>query len=220
MKLADPRRGNKVLDFGCGTGNLTIHLAELVGSEGRVVGVDPDGERLSLAREKYSASNLEYVQGSLDEIPGEEYDIIFSNHAMHYAVDKNAVLKTFAAKIKKGGKLVFIAEVEDELTRFVKNKPGLYSNKFRDAWATAYHYTPAEDYKQFTMGSGFVIDHSEIIVCRYNYKDVEELVEFNKTHTRGDFDNSEFNLEAMRLAYGNGPFHHDYDYILVQATYK
>lgn len=64
MKLLSVQKGCKVLDFGCGTGNLTKILADLVGPEGKVVGIDPDVERLELARKKYSSSNLEYVQGS------------------------------------------------------------------------------------------------------------------------------------------------------------
>ena len=218
IKLADPQKGDKVLDFGCGTGNLTTHFSELVGPEGKVIGVDPDGERLALARKTYSTSNLEYVQGSADEVPGEDYDIIFTNHAMHYSPDKNATLKTLASKIKKGGKLVYIVDIEDEVTRFVDSKPGLYGKKFRDAWAAKYHYTPKEDYIRFTTGNRFVIEHSEIIVCRYNYKDVEELVEYNKAQTHV-YDDTEFNREAMRKVYGDGPFYHDYNYLLVQARY-
>ena len=220
MKLADPQKGDKVVDFGCGTGNLTIRFSELVGPEGKVIGVDPDGERLALARKSYSARNLEYVQGSADKIPGGEYDIIFSNHAMHYCPDKNAILKTLASKMKKGGKLVYIICVEDQVKVFADNMPGLFGKKFRDTWAAWYHYTSSEDCKRFTMANNFSIDHSEIIVCRYDYKNVEEMVEFRKTHIRGEYDDSEFNFEAMRRAYGEGPFHHDYNYLLVKATYN
>ena len=39
-----------ILDLGCGTGGLSATLAKLVGSEGKVVGVDPDKERILLAQ--------------------------------------------------------------------------------------------------------------------------------------------------------------------------
>ena len=40
--------GNKVLDMGCGTGNITKYVADIVGSDGQVVGIDPDVARASL----------------------------------------------------------------------------------------------------------------------------------------------------------------------------
>ena len=43
--------GYKVLDMGCGTGELTRFLAELVGEDGEVVGVDPDKKRIKVAKE-------------------------------------------------------------------------------------------------------------------------------------------------------------------------
>ena len=46
-------KGITVLDLGCGTGYLTKVLLDKVGPEGKVVAVDPDGERLKIAREKY-----------------------------------------------------------------------------------------------------------------------------------------------------------------------
>lgn len=69
--------GSAVLDLGCGTGSLSMVLSQKVGPEGRVVAVDPDGERVKLAREKYSASNVEYIQGNDKTFPSGEYDIIF-----------------------------------------------------------------------------------------------------------------------------------------------
>ena len=56
------QKGSTILDLGCGTGSLAKVLSGSVGPKGNVVAVDPDGERLKIAREKYSASNIEYIQ--------------------------------------------------------------------------------------------------------------------------------------------------------------
>ena len=48
-----PQEGMKVLDLGCGTGYLSKVLAERVGLRGKVVAVDPDKERLRIAKETY-----------------------------------------------------------------------------------------------------------------------------------------------------------------------
>ena len=39
-----PQVGDVILDLGCGTGELSAYLAELVGAEGKVIAVDPDKE--------------------------------------------------------------------------------------------------------------------------------------------------------------------------------
>ncbi len=90
---------------------------------------------------------MEYVQGIAEEIPGEDYDVIFSNYAMHYLiVDKDAVFKQFAAKLKKGGTLVYVVCVMDEVKK--NNLPELYGKKFRDAYAGTFHYTSKEEFKR------------------------------------------------------------------------
>ena len=50
-----PYLGNDILDLGCGTGELSAYLAELVGPKGRVLAVDPDKERIRVAQESLEA---------------------------------------------------------------------------------------------------------------------------------------------------------------------
>ena len=87
-------RGSAVLDLGCGTGNVTKVLSERVGSEGKVVAVDPDGERLKIAREKYSAQNIEYVQADDKTFPPGQYDLVFCNAVIHWIGDKRVFSNT------------------------------------------------------------------------------------------------------------------------------
>ena len=59
-----PKAGDTILDLGCGTGELSAYLAELVGAEGKVIGVDPDKERIQLARETHhQVKNLSFLDG-------------------------------------------------------------------------------------------------------------------------------------------------------------
>ena len=61
-----PQVGNVILDLGCGTGELSVYLAERVGPEGRVIGVDPDKERIQLARQSHGhIKNLSFAEGVL-----------------------------------------------------------------------------------------------------------------------------------------------------------
>lgn len=59
IENVQPRLGNVILDLGCGTGELSAYLAELVGRDGKVVAVDPDTARVKLAQKTHGGiSNL------------------------------------------------------------------------------------------------------------------------------------------------------------------
>ena len=62
-----PKAGDVILDLGCGTGELSAYLAELVGPRGKVIGVDPDKERIRVAKESHSQiENLSFTEGSAE----------------------------------------------------------------------------------------------------------------------------------------------------------
>ena len=86
-----------ILVLGCGSGELSAYLAELVGPEEKVIGVDPDKERIKLAQQSYGEiQNLSFVEGSASHFPGialESYDIIFSNQVLHWIPEKRQIFK-------------------------------------------------------------------------------------------------------------------------------
>ena len=104
-----PQAGDTILDLGCGTGDLSAYLADLVGPEGKVVAVDPDKERILLAQQSFGeVKNLSFVEGSASSFPGigsESYDIIFSNHVIHRIPDKHEVFKNMFGSLKRGAKI-------------------------------------------------------------------------------------------------------------------
>jgi SAM-dependent methyltransferase len=96
-------------------------LAQLVGSDGEVVGVDMTEEQLATARSYidwhmeqfgYGRPNVCFHQGyieSLEELDLEpaSFDVIVSNCVINLAVDKGAVLRGAHALLKLGGELYF-----------------------------------------------------------------------------------------------------------------
>ena len=99
-----------ILDLGCGTGELSAYLSELVGQDGRVVAVDPDNYRVEVARESHrEVKNLAFHEGSSASFPGmdsETYDVIFSNFVFHWIKDKEEAFKNMFWSLKPAGKIV------------------------------------------------------------------------------------------------------------------
>ena len=106
-------RGSTVLDLGCGTGYLTKLLSDKVGPEGKVVAVDPDSERLKIAREKYAANNIDYIQADADTFPGANYDFIYCNQAIHWFPDIKGALKRVFDNLSPGGQFAFTSVIFD-----------------------------------------------------------------------------------------------------------
>ena len=106
-----PQVGDVILDLGCGTGELSAYLAELVGAEGKVIGVDPDKERIQLARQSHvHMKNVSFAEGSSTNFLGKgsnAYDIVFCNFALHWMPEKQQVFNDMFSSLKVGGKIAF-----------------------------------------------------------------------------------------------------------------
>ena len=101
--------GDTILDLGCGTGELSTYLAELVGQQGRVIGVDPDTDRIKVAQESHKGvTNLSFFEGSTCNFPGmgsDTYHWIYSSAVLHWVSDKKEAFKNMFSSLKPGGKI-------------------------------------------------------------------------------------------------------------------
>ncbi|GJC88960.1 putative protein in transposon TN4556 [Colletotrichum liriopes] len=99
--------GERVLDVGCGPGNLTAHIADLVGPGGRVIGIDPSHERIALARER-TRPNLEFHEGRAEDLSrfaAASFDVVYVNSTFHWVQDQPAAAAEFARVLRPGGRL-------------------------------------------------------------------------------------------------------------------
>jgi arsenite methyltransferase len=114
-------KGRRVLDLGSGSGRDTYILAQLVGPDGEVVGVDMTDEQLATAnvhldwhRERFgqARSNVRFLKGYIEkldelELAPESFDVIVSNCVINLSVDKQAVFRGAFRLLKPGGELYF-----------------------------------------------------------------------------------------------------------------
>lgn len=97
-----PQPGERILDLGCGDGVLTRQITE-TGAE--VIGADTSDDLLRAARER--GVDARHIDG--EALPFEqEFDAVFSNAALHWMRDADAVIAGVRRALKPGGR--FVAE--------------------------------------------------------------------------------------------------------------
>jgi trans-aconitate methyltransferase len=102
-ELLAPQPGERILDLGCGDGALT---AKIAATGATVVGVDSSPQMVEAA----SARGLDTRVCNADALPFEaEFDAVFSNAALHWMRNQEAVLAGVHRALKPGGR--FIAEM-------------------------------------------------------------------------------------------------------------
>jgi len=104
VELLAPKGGERILDVGCGTGQLTAEIAA-VGAA--VVGIDSSAEMIAEARKKYPAMRFE-VMDAREISFAAEFDAVFSNAALHWVKEPERVIAGVARALKQGGR--FVAE--------------------------------------------------------------------------------------------------------------
>jgi trans-aconitate 2-methyltransferase len=104
IALLAPASGERILDLGCGTGHLTNKIAEH-GVE--TVGIDYSPDMIEQARKNYPALRFELADGT-DFHFDEPFDAVFSNAAIHWMKDPEAVARCVWQALKPGGR--FVAE--------------------------------------------------------------------------------------------------------------
>lgn len=99
-----------VLDLGSGAGTDSLVAAQMVGEEGRVVGIDMTPEMLAKARRaagEMGAENVEFVESEAERLPFDDasFDVVISNGVIDLIPDKDAVFAELFRVLKPGGRI-------------------------------------------------------------------------------------------------------------------
>jgi len=103
--------GMDVLDVGSGAGDVALIAADLVGPEGRVLGIDRNGAGLAIARARAAEagfSHLTFREGDIADLgPREKFDAVVGRLVLMYMPDPAAMLRRLAAHVRPGGVVAF-----------------------------------------------------------------------------------------------------------------
>jgi trans-aconitate 2-methyltransferase len=104
VELLYPQPGERILDLGCGTGQLTAAIAQ---QGAQVLGLDNSVSMIGQARQNYP--DLAFVLGDATTVRFKEpFDAVFSNAALHWVKDAGSAVESIARALKRGGR--FVAE--------------------------------------------------------------------------------------------------------------
>lgn len=152
------RGDERVLDLGCGDGTLTAHIADLL-PNGAVIGIDASHGMIDAARQK-QRKNLHFIIMDINDLTFDaEFDVVFSNAALHWVREHGTLLRKVRQGLRAGGVLRFNFGGDGNCSHFfrvVKEAMGLeafspYFATFQWPW---YMPTVAE-YASLVEGSGF-----------------------------------------------------------------
>jgi arsenite methyltransferase len=101
--------GELVLDLGSGAGTDSLVAAQMVGSEGKVTGIDMTSEMLAKARAAAAdmgAANVQFVEGEVERLPfdDESFDVVISNGVIDLIPDKDGVFSEIHRVLRPGGR--------------------------------------------------------------------------------------------------------------------
>ena len=154
-----PQSGNRALDFGCGTGNTTIEMAERIGPTGFLVGVDPNEDRISIAQTRLQdKDNVKIVHGSTKEAAQyAPYDVIFSNYVMHWipAQEHAVTFRNIYDMLKPGGRFGFTT-IERDLPGYIHDlSASQYENSYENFLvAVGWSLRPLADWTKLLKETG------------------------------------------------------------------
>jgi trans-aconitate 2-methyltransferase len=156
------RGDERILDVGCGDGKITAEIARAVPS-GAAVGVDASPEMIGFANRTFPPSkipNLEFhVMDARKILFVRKFDLVFSNAALHWVDDHQAILRGAASVLRPGGRLVISCGGKGNAHDvFLALRPEMRLKRWRQFFRkmeAPYFFHSPEEYRKWLPRFGF-----------------------------------------------------------------
>jgi trans-aconitate methyltransferase len=156
--LLAPQVGERILDLGCGDGALTAKIAE---SGAEVVGVDSSPSMVEAAK----ALGLDARLTNAESLPFEaEFDAVFSNAALHWMRNQEAMLTGIHRALKPGGRFVVEMGGRGNIAAIRVALAGVLKQWGLDAYTMENNFFPSDkQYRARLESAGFAVDEIGLI---------------------------------------------------------
>lgn len=148
MRFNPPREGERALDIGCGFGDTTQRLGELVGGSGTALGVDAASRFIEAARREAAEAGAENVRFEVMDVEAtsfeERFDYAFSRFGTMFFANPVAAMRRVREALEPGGRLCMV------VWRAKRENPWFYDAEE----AVAKLVSPEEDSDEPTCGPG------------------------------------------------------------------
>lgn len=169
------QRGSFVVDAGCGPGLWTPLLAQNIGPDGYVLGVDISTEALTIARKRSEntsyAHQVQYKRALLEQLPLEysSADLIFSANVSQYLLNPVETFAMMGPYLKREGRLV-VKDIDFGTMRFHTVDPGLQARVFQ----ARKHWEQKRVEQNYAFEDSWVGSKLASYLRAAGYKDVQE----------------------------------------------
>jgi SAM-dependent methyltransferase len=154
--VARIRRGERVLDVGCGIGSVAHDIAVRAGA--KVIGIDTSDHNLAFARQRFPHPDLVFMEAdALHFVPSEPVDVVVLSNVLEHIEQRVAFLRTLVEQVRPARLLVRVPLFERDWRVPLRQELGM--SYFSDSTHCT-EYT-AESFAEEMMRAGLAITHTE-----------------------------------------------------------
>jgi trans-aconitate 2-methyltransferase len=204
--LVHPSPGGRVVDLGCGTGELTKELHVRLGAA-ETVGIDSSPTMLERARQ-FAGAGLHFEEGDIATWEPAPYDVMFSNAALHWLPDHRRLLARLTESMPSGSQLAVQVPANGDHPSHTIGMAVAGEAPFADALADDPPPDPAqrvlapEEYAELLDELGFGEQHVRLQVYVHRLDSSADVVEWAKgthlTYFRARLSNELYDLYLER----------------------
>jgi trans-aconitate 2-methyltransferase len=187
LAMVEPVPGGKVIDLGCGTGELTARLHEHTGAA-TTLGIDSSQEMLARAR-VFEGPGLRFELSEIASFEEESsYDVVFANASLLWVPDHERLLRRLAAGLCPDGQLAVQVPANAEhpshaIAIELAQEHPFIDHMGSDPTAAAHAVLPPERYAELLDAIGFSDQHVRLQVYGHHLSSSSAVAEWTKGTT-------------------------------------